>query len=189
MEDDIEWILDPKKPNSWVKFKELVFKINREIKAGTWKYDAFCIDSLTNFGLAAMQNVLFFASREKAQLQDWGAAIDDMRMILRLITSWPVLVLVATHENPFEDLNGNILMLKPKTLGNKLCDEVCCMFDEVWHTSCKRRGSTISLEVSWEPSNLHETCTRSGQWKTFDLTKVGLRELLKEVGYEYTHTV
>ena len=182
--------LDPKKPQAWIKFKEQVFRINREIREGKWPYDAFCMDSLTNFGIAAMANVMHMSQRDRPQIQDWGTAIDDMRNILRLITSWPVLVLVATHEQPFTDENENIRAYKPKSLGVKLCDEVVCMFDEVWLTKTKKKPATqghADLIVSWLPQPMHETRTRSGSWKEFSIIDTGLRELLKETGFEYNH--
>jgi len=34
---------------------------------------------------------------------------------------------------------------------------------------------------------MHETRTRSGSWKEFSIIDTGLRELLKETGFEYSH--
>jgi hypothetical protein len=182
---------DPRYAKAWIKMKEKIFKIGRECRGGTWKYDCLCIDSLTQMGISCYRQIMSMSGgiNSKPKIQHWGDMVHDMRNLLHLVTTLPIPVLVCTHEQPFEIDEGSIFM-KPKTIGNKLCDEVVCMFDEVWYTQINKKPPSqghADFEVSWIPSSARETRTRSGKLQKFSMKEYGLRDLFKEVGYEYKH--
>lgn len=182
---------NPNVPKAWFNVKTKLFEISRLCREGKYPFDGLAIDSLTRLSQLCQNYVMSNNGGidKTPQIQHYGMMVHELRNMLQLITSLPLLVIVATHEQPFED-SGGADFFKPKALGNKLPDEICCMFDEVWYTSVKNlpasKGSA-DFFVSWIPSTLHEARTRSGVLKELSIKELGLRGLLKEIGYEYKH--
>jgi hypothetical protein len=185
------FVENPKQPTAWVKIKECAYKVAREVRAGTWKYDALGIDSLTRCGQYCTNQVLMQAGRplEPPQLQDYNVIVTEIKNFLQLLTSLPILVIVCGHEVPIE--SDGRTMIKPKSVGQKLPDEVSCMFDEVWHTHIKKgigaNKANPDFVASWLPSTSHECRTRSGELKEVSMKDLGLRGLLREAGFSYVH--
>jgi hypothetical protein len=185
-----EIIDDPRNPKGWIKFKEQIFTISRLIRAKQWPYDALVIDSLTRLGTMCINQVMAGAGKpgEPPQLQHYNTIVSEIRNMLQLITTFPVLVIVCTHEVPIESDDGT--MIKPKSVGQKLPDEVVPMFDEVWTAKVKKlpAGSGhADYLISWLPSNVRESRTRSGTLQELKVKELGLRGILKAVGYDYKH--
>jgi len=177
---------DPQKPSAWIKIKEKVFSINREIRKGTWQYDALCLDSLTRMATYCTNQVLYQAGKifEAPQLQHYNIIVTEMRNILQLVTSLPVLVLVATHEVPIETDDG--VIIRPRSVGSRLPDEVCAMFDEVWYSKTKRLPSSQGYAdyiASCIPSNVRDSRTRSGTLLEVSIKDIGLDGLLNKMGF------
>lgn len=191
IEFDTFYDANPLMPQAWLKIKTKLFDISKQCREGKFPYDAFCLDSLTRLCQYCQSFIMSSNGGvdKTPQIQHYGMMVHEIRNMLQLITSLPVLVIIATHEQPYEDAGGADFF-KPRVLGNKLPDEICCMFDEVWYMSTKilptSKGSA-DFVVSWIPSNSHEARTRSGTLKEFSIKEIGLRGILKEIGYEYKH--
>ena len=183
---------DLRTPRAWIKLKEKLFGISRLCREGKWQYDALCIDSLTRMGILCANQIMFQAGRpmEVPQLQHYNAIVSEMRNMLQLITSLPVMVLAVTHELPVE--TDESTFIKCRVVGQKLPDEVIGMFDEVWYTKVKKlpkdQGFADYL-VSCLPSTSRDSRTRSGKLQEFSFKTLGLRGILKEMGYEYKHEI
>jgi len=182
---------NPLAPKAWIKIKEKLFDINRKVRAGTWSYDCLVIDSLTMLGVQCMSQVMLQAGKplDAPQIQHYLTATSDIKMILRMITSLPIMVLAVTHEIPVT-VGGEDVCLKPRVIGQKIPDEVVAMFDEVWYTKIKKLPKDqgyADYTVSCLPTTLRDSRTRSGSLKELSLKTLGLRGLLKEMGYTYNH--
>jgi len=177
---------DPRYPKAWINAKKKIFEIRTSCDKKTCEYDALIIDSLTFMGNMCYNQIMYQVNKPmgKPSLPDWGLMLTDMRNMLQLITTLPLLVIVTAHEEHFQV--GDDTFVKVKTLGQKLAPELPGMFDEVWEMKPKKRPQNkIDWTVSWIPNEFKQIRTRSGQLKSFVINDIGLTGVLSEINYCY----
>jgi hypothetical protein len=98
------------------------------------------------------------------------------------------MVIAATHELLVE--TDDMTYIKARATGQKLPDEIVCMFDEVWYTKIKKVPASqghADYIASCLPTTCRDSRTRGGRLAEYSFKDLGLRGLLKEMGYEYNH--
>ena len=184
---------DSMRPRAWLAVKKKIMDINRDCRTGKFTFDAVILDSLTRMASYAQNQIMAQAGKplEAPTLPQYNLIVGEVRNMLHILTTLPVLVLVCTHERAM-DLNDGGIFIKPKVIGKQLVNEVTCMFDEVWYTRSKRLPPSkgyADFIVDWIPSASHESRTRSGRMLEFSAKELGLRGVLKEAGFTYAHEV
>lgn len=187
---------NPDRPSAYRKFKEKLFSFVQQLQRDKDKfpYDALVVDSLTAMGQAAMREVMANVGRTPSksgvamqgpEIQHWGLAIADLRNMITLLTSLPIMILVTSHDIIQEENDGSVKK-RPNALGSKLPSELPPYFSEVWLASVKVKPQRkFDFTVSWMPSSTYETRTRTGVMQELSVVSLGLRGILKEIGYSY----
>lgn len=122
--------------------------------------DVLVIDSATFMGKVAMQWILQLVAREdKAEIQDWGAAMNRCEAVFQLLTS-PVVktnVIINTHVNYTETADGSgIVKGFPNVLGNKLSPIIGTYFNTVLVLRTIGTGDTRRREYLTKGNGLIE---------------------------------
>ena len=95
--------------------------------------DVLVIDTLTTLGLASMRHILALTGRDmKAQIQDWGAAMDQVERTVQLLATDAVNchVILNCHIQLAEAVEGSgVLKGYPAALGNKLSPKIPIYFN------------------------------------------------------------
>lgn len=95
--------------------------------------DVLVIDTLTTMGLASMKHILGLTGRDgKAQIQDWGAAMDQIERVVQLLATKEVNcnVILNCHIQLAETVDGmGVLKGYPAALGNKLSPKIPIYFN------------------------------------------------------------
>lgn len=100
----------------------------------TWTdNDVLVIDTLTTMGQAAMRGILSLVGRDgKAQIQDWGASMDQVERMVQLLAT-PACncnVILNCHIQYAETTEGSgIFKGYPAALGNKLSPKIPVYFN------------------------------------------------------------
>lgn len=188
MEIDVDTFVDenPKQPNAWLKAKTEFYGLLGKINRGQFPFDCLVIDSLSGMARTCESQIMKACGDPlgKPQIQHYGMMVSELTNMIHLITTLPLLVLVTAHEYPLSV--GDETYIKPKVIGRKLPCNISSLFDEVWWSTVKKTGvREFEWRVSWVPNKYIETRTRSGELKEVNHAQIGLRGLLKEIGYEY----
>lgn len=95
--------------------------------------DVLVIDTLTTMGLASMRHILALTGRDgKAQIQDWGAAMDQIERVVQLLATKEVNcnVILNCHIQLAEAVEGSgVYKGYPAALGNKLSPKIPIYFN------------------------------------------------------------
>lgn len=95
--------------------------------------DVLVIDTLTTMGLASMRHILALTGRDgKAQIQDWGAAMDQVERVVQLLSTPAVNchVILNCHIQYAETTEGSgVFKGYPAALGNKLSPKIPVYFN------------------------------------------------------------
>lgn len=95
--------------------------------------DVLAIDTLTTMGNAAMRFILGLVGRDgKAQIQDWGAAMDQVERMVQILASPAVNcnVVLNCHIQYAETTEGSgVFKGYPAALGNKLSPKIPIYFN------------------------------------------------------------
>lgn len=95
--------------------------------------DVLVIDTLTTMGLASMRYILGLTGRDgKAQIQDWGAAMDQVERVVQLLATKEVNchVILNCHIQLAEAVEGSgVYKGYPAALGNKLSPKIPVYFN------------------------------------------------------------
>lgn len=185
---------NPMKPVEWLRAKKKLMDIVAQIQAGTWKYDAVIIDSLTGMAKAIQLHVMSCAgdALKKPEIQHWGAMITELESALTLLRACNVLRLVTAHELPIERVAAKSIIpyvdhTTPLSITRPHSDsKLAWLFDEVWYSSCKLVGQgKTNFIVDGGTSTVNRSKSRGGLIKPVVINEVGLVGVLDIVGFKY----
>lgn len=139
---------------AWPKFIDKLNQIGERIDEG--EHIPLCLDSLTTLSNICMNYVQKGDNRKQSdvrRIQDWGAQIQLMEMVMDQLTAWPVPLIVTAHaQRNTNDLTETIEMLP--LLTGKLAGKVGIYFDEVYYATVTGRGEKRKFVLQTESYGL-----------------------------------
>ena len=139
---------------AWPKFINKLNEIGERIDKG--ERIPIGIDSLTTMSAICMNYVQKGDGRKQEdarRIQDWGAQIQLMEMVMDQLTAWPVPLVVTAHiQRNTNDITETIEMLP--LLTGKLAGKVGIYFDEVYYTQVKGKGDKKEFVLQTESYGL-----------------------------------
>ena len=175
---------DTKVPIAFEKLKQRVFAISDLCGQKKYEKKVLVLDSLTSAGEHAMRKIIPGLARgivvPLTQAQ-WGMAINEVENMLVVLKSLPICVIVVAHE--MTQVVDDTTKTRIWALGAKLPDKLPVGFHEIWYSKMLvGAGSDRRPVLQTIGSNVVAT-TRGGLPDGWDVRK-GLRETLKQIGYE-----
>ncbi len=179
-----------KKANAFLKCKSHCIDVANKARKGNWKFDAIIVDSLTSMVYASLNQVLYNSGRlnkGNPQIQDWGLAFIELKMVLSVLRSIPVPKIVIGHdmqkqmnrEKDKEDDWRTMIALP----GVNLPTEISAVFDEVWYMRAKQAGGgKRRYEIQTLGSDKLD-CRSRKCLPNLTNTDVGAWEILKLLGH------
>lgn len=186
MKAEVDFIedVDPLKPTSYKRAKDVVKKVAKECAKGEYKYKVFVIDSLTSLSEHCMNYCLGNMGHlgKTPEIQHWGAWTNELNTLFQIIKSLPICVMVLCHEY-IETVNGKNV-IKLSCPGNKLPPKIMSKFDEIWRIEIKPKAKGESDYVIKTKPNSFSDVRSCSQLKHDTLLNEGLVNVLKMIGYE-----
>jgi len=178
-----------KRANAFIKCKAHAIDVANKARKGNWNFDAIIVDSLTSMVHASLNQVLSNANHlgKNPQIQHWGLAFIELKMVLSVIRSIPVPKIVIGHdmqknmnrEEGKEDDWRTMIALP----GVNLPTEISALFDEVWYMRAKQTGGgKRRYEIQTLGSDKLD-CRSRKCLENMTNTNVGAWEILKKLGH------
>lgn len=194
--DIIECYEDVKTPGSgFAKVQKAVQDVMDKVRANTYEYPIFAIDSLTTLGDQAMRSVLhnggkmteYGALRVSGnstgiEIQHWGLAMVQVENILTMLRSLPICTIVAAHE--VSETVDERTIKSVSVIGAKLAPKLPAFFDEQWYANTKPgAGGTVDYVIQTKMTPSINAKSRNNL-PDGTKTSIGLPAMLKLMGYE-----
>lgn len=164
---------------AWQKFIKKLNEIGKRIDEG--ERIPIGIDSLTTLSSICMNYVQKQDARRQSdvrRIQDWGAQIQLLEMVMDQLTSWPVPLIVTAHAQRNTNEVTQTTEILPLLTG-KLAGKVGIYFDEVYYSTVKGKGDEKKFTLQTESSGLvKQVKTRYG---VTDGTEASWKEVAKQI--------
>jgi hypothetical protein len=177
----------PKEPRAFIDAKAKLLQISAQCAAGTYKYDAFELDSLTGLCRACQSQVMANAgdALKKPEILHWGIMVNEIENILTIIRSFNVLTIVTAHELLVETDDELLIRIMSVTKPHGL-NKIPWLFDEVWHSKVRPAGGNkTNYIVSGRSTSELSVRTRSGFNTDVIHNEIGLVGVLEKIGFKY----
>lgn len=175
---------------AFAKFKQFAYGLSGDIKRGAFPYKALAIDSLTAFADAAVLNVLANSGNIKGppQIQHWGSAFLEIKNVLAVLRSLPISIILIAHEQVKTVGKGEDReeRLQIAVSGQKLPNEICRFFDEIWYLRAKSAGGNKRQYLVQTLGTDNVSARSRASLPNLTDTNVGMVELMKRCGYDIT---
>lgn len=185
----------PRKAHAFTDCRDYVFKVSDQCQKGTYPFDALIVDSITELARMSINQVLSNNSMLESgpQLQHYGLAFAQTKMVLDVLKALPIVVYVIGH-----DQRDAIVKKSPDgkkeidrkdfieiaLTGKNMPAEVPRGFDEVWYAHVRAAGGgKNSYHIQTAADDLVKCRTRSQIPNMFNTTDVGMWEIIKMLGY------
>lgn len=185
---------NPEKPRAWMAARKKLQSIVKECQAGTWKYDALVIDSLTGLIKAATLHVMSCVGDifMKPRIQDYGSIVQEAEIALTMMRAVKTLRLTTAHELVVEKIEEKKITptvdyITPMSATRRhSIGKLMWLFDEVWYATIQRGAANkIDFVIDAKPATSHKCRTRSNLPGNVVHNEIGLVGLLEKVGYKY----
>jgi hypothetical protein len=175
---------DPSKAVAYGKVKDIIMSIYNQCVKGTYPFKILAIDSFTDIADFALRYIQGnSASFGKAiTMQQWGLAINELDSLFMWIKAMPIPVVVLFHSKEGLDVNDHITE-EIAIYGKNLPAKITSYFDEILRQKIRivQMKSEPYLQTSPEA---YMTVRSRGQLRDGQSTNIGLRDLLKQLGWE-----
>ncbi len=139
---------------AWAEFIKQLNIIGEKIDKG--EMIPIGIDSLTTLSSICMYYIQKGDARRQSaprRIQDWGAQIQLMEMVMDQLTAWPVPVIVTAHAQRNTNAVSEMVEILPLLTG-KLAGKVGIYFDEVYYATVKGSGTEKKFALQTESYGL-----------------------------------
>lgn len=160
-----------------------ISKVQKEIAAGTYKYKALGIDTLTSWVSSIVRKV---GKSAQMRIQDWGEIIREVEMVLAAVRALPIIVILNCHDELFEVKKGELVIDVRTQISvptKKLPSNIPVYFDEVWYARVAPKGGGVNEYVLQTVQEPHLIARSRGQLPNKTKSDEGMPELLKKIGY------
>jgi len=168
--------------------KSKIIEIANDCAKHQYEYEVLALDSITALSNAALQSVMASSGdlHGKPQIQHWGLAIDEVKQVMAILASLPIVVVVIGHEQ-FKTLGKGTSQEDKIYLGifgKNLPLQLPGYFDEFWRMRVLAApGGKFSYKIQTYATPIAEAKSRSCLPNMTD-SSCGMWELLKKIGYE-----
>lgn len=178
----------PRKALAFEKTKSCIYDIATQCNQNRYPFNAVILDSLTVFAEQALNYILGNKGKidhSKVEIQHWGMAFSEIKMVLAVLTSLPIPVIVIGHEQIKTYGKGKdaINKLELAIKGKNMPAEITRLFDEVWYM---RTRMVAGGQRQYVIQTLHDGTilarSRACLPNMTD-TKIGMWKLLAMMGY------
>lgn len=187
---DVEQFLESqphKKAEAFAKAKAHVINIANQVSSGKWPFDALIIDSLSALADNALQYIMSNSGQlnQQPQIQHWGLAFSEIKQIVAILRSLPIVVVLVAHEQIKTIGTGPTAETKLEIAiqGKNLPQQIARYFDEIFHIRAKPiGGGKFSYVIQTKSDDKIEARSRM-QIPNHTDTSVGMWELIRLMGY------
>lgn len=195
---DIQLFKETKLPNSAHAFndaRDYIIKISKQVHEGKYPYDALIIDSMTELARMSINQVLSNNGSlgSDVQLQHYGAAFNQTKMVLDILKSLPIVVIVIGHDQrdriDKKSIDGKKVietkeLIELAVTGKNMPAEIPRGFDEVWYATAREAaGGKTKFFIQTASNELIKVRTRSQIPNMLDITELGMWDIIKQLGY------
>jgi len=172
----------PRSAVAFAKCKETIFDIATQCNQNRYPYKAIILDSLTVFAEQAMNFILGNASKigKNPEIQHWGMAFGEIKMVLGVLCSLPIPVVVIGHDQI--KMVGETSKLELAISGKNMPAQVTRLFDEVWYMRASG-GTKKKYTIQTDNNSVIVARSRSCIPNMTD-TSIGMWKLLELMGYK-----
>lgn len=164
---------------AWGKFIEKINELGKRIDEG--EMIPIGLDSLTTMSSICMYYIQKGDNRRQnapRRIQDWGAQIQLMEMVMDQLTAWPVPLIVTAHAQRNTNAVSEMVEILPLLTG-KLAGKVGIYFDEVYYSTVVGKGEDKKFVLQTESYGLiKQAKTRYGVKDGTEATWEAIREQL-----------
>jgi archaellum biogenesis ATPase FlaH len=171
-------------------FYAKLLKIADAVYKKTWKYDALAIDSMT--GLAQIIKHFVMNTQANDPLAEpkqnhWGAMVNCMESVCAIIQSLEIPVFLTAHDTMVQTDDDVLYRILGMTKNHG--EKIPWMFDEVWLTKVKKKGTELEFIVSGKRMASRITRTRTGFTTDVSHKDIGLPGVFEKIGFKYDFNV
>ncbi len=178
----------PERAIAFAKTKSCIFDIATQCNQHRYPFKAIILDSLTVFSEQALAYILGNANKigKNPEIQHWGMAFSEIKMVLAVLTSLPIPTIVIGHEQIKTYGTGKdaVNKLELAIKGKNMPAEITRLFDEVWYM---RTRMVAGGQRQYVIQTLHDgsVLARSRAClPNMTDTKIGMWKLLEMMGYK-----
>lgn len=185
----------PRKAHAFEDARGHIFKVAELCQSGAFPFDALIVDSLTELARMSINQVLSNngALGDGPQLQHYGLAFAQTKMVLDVLKSLPIVVYVIAHDQRDAIVKKSVDgkkeidrkdFIEIALTGKNMPAEVPRGFDEVWYSHVRPAGGNkSSFHIQTAADELVKCRTRSQIPNMLDTTNLGMWEIIKMIGY------
>lgn len=177
------------KANMFSDFRAHALSVYNDVTSKKFPFDAVIVDSLTALADAALNQVLYNSGQLSSppQRQHWGAAFMEIKSVLNILLSLPIVVIVIGHEEikSYGPEKARIEKLGLALSGKNLSAQICRQFDEIWYLRSRPAGGG-KLKFTIQTINDERISAKSrANIPTDTNADIGMGELIKMTGYNW----
>lgn len=170
------------------RFQKYVLSIPAAIRAGTWKFQYFAVDSLSSLAESALAYVMRNSNKVggNPEIQHWGLCFTEIKNVLNVLRYLPVPVILIAHEQVKTVGKGEQKrdILEVAVSGKNLASQICRYYDEIWYIEPRATaGGKQTFVLKTVSDSIFPARSRSCLENGIN-TDCGMLELLKKIGYE-----
>jgi len=185
----------PTKAHAFNDTRDYIFKVSQQCHAGTFPFDALILDSLTELARMSINQVLSnnSALADGPQIQHYGLAFAQTKMVLDVLKSLPIVVYVIGHDQRDaivkKSVDGKKVLdqkdfIELAVTGKNMPAEIPRGFDEVWYSHVRPAGGGKSSFLIQTAGDELVKCRTRGQIPNMlDTTELGMWDIIKRLGY------
>lgn len=177
---------DPLQPSVFGDVKTKLLGVSAECARGTYKFKAIGLDSLTSLSDHCIRYVLRNQGKAVGSspvLQDWGMIILELKNLLIILRSLPLVVVLVAHDTS-ETVDNNVQKMISVN-GRKLPEEIPTFFDEVLHFKVRDLGGGKKIyAIQTVSTSSVPARSRHGIADGFDTSR-GMVEMFKTIGFDF----
>lgn len=170
------------------RLKQYVTEISDRCTKGTYPYDMFILDSISELQRLAVQQIMYNSGKigKQIEIQHWGLAFNEMEMILDIIKSLPIVVIAIGHEQftTLGDGDDKIDRVELALQGKNQPTRVPRGFDEIWYMRVRPQGGGKNAFVVQTQRDAVIVCRSRGNLPNMTDVSIGIWGLIAKLGYK-----
>lgn len=173
-------------PQGWNTAYAKLLKIAELCNKNKWKYDALGLDSMTGIAQVIRHFVMFSKTGNalaEPERNHWGMMVNCMEAVCSILMTINVPVFITAHDCTV--ITDDDVMYKVLGMTKNHGEKIPWMFDEVWLSMKKKKGTKVIYTVSGVGTASRIAKTRMNLGKDVDHTEIGLPGIFKLIGYDY----